>query len=142
MRIVAQSRQRPGPDTVRPRKSSMSAHGLPNGPVIVWFRQDLRIRDQAALAAAAESGRSVVPLYVLDDVTAGAWRVGGASRWWLHGSLAALSADLARLGAPLTLRRGPAHEVVAAVARGIDAAAVFCTRHVEPHWQAADLKLE
>ena len=98
--------------------------------------------DQAALAAAAESGRSVLPLYVLDDLTPGAWRMGGASRWWLHGSLAALAAELARLGAPLTLRRGPAHKVVAAVAREIDAAAVFCTRHVERHWQAADLRLE
>ena len=33
---------------------------------IVWFRQDLRISDNPALAAAAKRG-PVVPLYILDD---------------------------------------------------------------------------
>ena len=114
---------------------------MPNAPVVVWFRQDLRIHDQAALAAAADSGRPVVPLYVLDDVSPGDWRMGGASRWWLHGSLASLASDLHRLGSPLVLRRGRAVEAVAAVAREVSAAAVYCTGHVEPFWRAADDEL-
>jgi deoxyribodipyrimidine photo-lyase len=36
---------------------------MTNAPIVVWYRQDLRIRDQAALAAAADTGRPVVPLY-------------------------------------------------------------------------------
>ncbi len=110
-------------------------------PIVVWFRQDLRIHDQAALAAAADTGRPVAPLYVLDDVSPGPWRMGGASRWWLHGSLNSLASDLRRLGSPLVLRRGPAAEAVAAVAREIGAGAVYCTRHVEPFWCAADGEL-
>ena len=70
---------------------------MTNEPIVVWFRQDLRIHDQAALAAAADTGRPVAPLYVLDDVSPGPWRMGGASRWWLHGSLTSLASDLRRL---------------------------------------------
>lgn len=111
-------------------------------PSIVWYRQDLRVADQAALAAAAASGRPVLPLYVLDDLSPGQWRIGGASRWWLHGSLTALAADLDRLGAPLLLRQGEAASAVAALAREVGAAEVLVTRHVEPYWQAADARLQ
>ena len=38
-------------------------------PVIVWFRRDLRLSDNAALAAAAKSGAPLLPLYILDDET-------------------------------------------------------------------------
>ena len=54
-------------------------------PAIMWFRQDLRLADHAALFAATADGRPVVPVYVLDDDSAGAWTLGGAARWWLHG---------------------------------------------------------
>ena len=33
-------------------------------PVIVWFRQDLRLADNPALAAAARSGRPLLPVYI------------------------------------------------------------------------------
>jgi deoxyribodipyrimidine photo-lyase len=75
-------------------------------PALLWFRRDLRLRDNPALQAAMASGRPVLPFFVLDDATPGAWSAGGASRWWLHHSLAALRADLAALGATLVLRRG------------------------------------
>lgn len=61
--------------------------------VIHWFRQDLRLKDNPALAAAAAGGR-VLAVYILDDGNAGRHAMGGASRWWLHRSLQALSASL------------------------------------------------
>ncbi len=79
-----------------------------------------------------EGGRPVVPLYVLDDETPGDWRMGGASRWWLHGSLAALEAELRARGSGLVLRRGAAREVVPAVAREAGAAEVHAGRMHEP----------
>jgi deoxyribodipyrimidine photo-lyase len=63
-------------------------------PVIVWFRQDLRLRDNPALLAAHESGQPIIPLYILDDVNSGEWSMGAASRWWLHQSLDALNKNL------------------------------------------------
>ena len=60
---------------------------------LYWFRQDLRLQDNPALVAAANSGQ-VLPVYILDDENAARWRMGGASRWWLHQSLTALDESL------------------------------------------------
>ncbi|MGD4318225.1 deoxyribodipyrimidine photo-lyase, partial [Xanthomonas citri pv. citri] len=75
-------------------------------PVIVWFRDDLRLSDHPALHAAAKTGAPVICLYVLDDAAGRA--PGGATRWWLAQSLRALGADIARRGGSLILRKGPA----------------------------------
>ena len=70
---------------------------------LVWFRQDLRLADNPALQTAAALSGAVIPVYLLENGD-GPWAAGGASRWWLHHSLAALTADLARVGSRLTLR--------------------------------------
>ncbi|MDX1736495.1 MAG: deoxyribodipyrimidine photo-lyase, partial [Halioglobus sp.] len=57
-------------------------------PLLYWFRRDLRCEDLPGLSAAAATGRPLVACYILDDDTAGEWADGGASRWWLHHSLA------------------------------------------------------
>ncbi|MET0269562.1 MAG: deoxyribodipyrimidine photo-lyase, partial [Sphingomonas sp.] len=109
-------------------------------PVILWFRQDLRLSDQAALVAAAGEG-PVVPVYVLDDDAPGDWRIGGAQRWWLHHSLTALGEALAGKGAPLILRRGDAAREVARLAKAVGASRVHALHHYEPWWKAAETTL-
>jgi deoxyribodipyrimidine photo-lyase len=106
-------------------------------PQLVWFRQDLRTADHPALIAAAERG-PVVGLYVLDDETPGKWAIGGAQRWWLHHSLAALSEELDKLGSALILRRGRSSKVVREVAKELGAGGVHATRHYEPWWREAE----
>jgi deoxyribodipyrimidine photo-lyase len=101
-----------------------------NSPALYWLRNDLRLADNAALTAAAAQG-PVIVLYVLDDETPGEWRLGGASRWWLHTSLEALGRKV-----PLTLRRGPADRVIAAVLAETGAASVHFTRDYAP-WSGA-----
>lgn len=60
-------------------------------PAIMWFRRDLRLRDNPALAAAA-SGQNVIGLFVLDPVL---WhRSGPVRREWLRQSLHALNEQL------------------------------------------------
>ncbi|HYD98644.1 MAG TPA: deoxyribodipyrimidine photo-lyase [Alphaproteobacteria bacterium] len=113
-----------------------------DSPALVWFRQDLRLADNPALAAAVAGGRPVLAVYVLDDETPGAWRLGGAARWWLHHSLAALAAALRRHGVPLVLRRGPADLVVADLARRSGAVEVHWNRLYEPHAIARDAALK
>ncbi|WP_210479743.1 deoxyribodipyrimidine photo-lyase [Naasia sp. SYSU D00948] len=95
---------------------------------VVWLRHDLRLADNPALTAAAERGGPVVVLFVLDDDPAVARPRGGASRWWLHGSLASLDADLRALGSRLVLRRGSAAAEVPAVVAETGAGAVFWNR--------------
>ena len=73
--------------------SRLESEIYPTPLTVMWFRQDLRLRDNPALCAAASSG-AVLPVYVLDDGNAGEWKMGGASRWWLHHSLKRLDESL------------------------------------------------
>ncbi len=94
---------------------------------IVWFRDDLRMSDHAALDAASRAGGTLICLYVLDDAP-GANRprpLGGASRWWLAGSLRALDASLKKHGQTLVLRKGDAATIIAQIAREASAACVY-----------------
>lgn len=100
-------------------------------PSIVWFRQDLRLTDNPALTAAAECG-PIIPVFILDDETPGAWKIGGAGRWWLHHSLKSLSEELARLGAPLLLLRGQAADVLIKLAAQTKAREIYWNRCYEP----------
>jgi len=109
-----------------------------NAPVILWFRRDLRLADQPALAAAVASGAPVIPIYILDDDTPKHRKMGAASRWWLHHSLTALDADLQALGSRLILRAGKSDEVLFALAEETGASAIHCMRHYEPWWRNAE----
>ena len=105
------------------------------GATIVWFRQDLRLTDNPALASAACAG-NVIPLYVLEDN--GATAPGGASNWWRHHSLAALAADLGSRGSRLVLRRGDALDTLTALIAETGATAVHWNRCYEPGAIARD----
>ncbi|HZF42241.1 MAG TPA: deoxyribodipyrimidine photo-lyase [Sphingomonadaceae bacterium] len=107
---------------------------------ILWLRQDLRLADQPALAAAGQQG-PVVPIFVLDDVSPGDWKIGGAQRWWLHHSLAALAADFEARGSSLILRRGECADVLAALAGEVGATSVHALRHYEPWWIEAERRV-
>ncbi len=117
---------------------SPASSTVSDAPAIVWFRDDLRVADNPALAAAAGSGRPVIALFVLDEESAGLRPRGGASRWWLAGSLRALDRSLRERGLPLTLRRGPAAHVLARLAAATGAAAVYWNRRYEPSGAAVD----
>ena len=106
-------------------------------PVIVWFRQDLRLADNPALQAAAATGAPLVCLYVLDDQ--GDWKMGGASRWWLHHSLTALDASLK---GHLVLRRGNTAAVLKSLMRETGADRIFWNRCYEPFAVARDTALK
>ena len=105
---------------------------------IVWFRQDLRVRDNPALAAAAAKG-GVVPIFILEDSTSASHRrLGGASRWWLHHSLAALRDDLGQL----RLFRGAPCDLLPAIIKEVQASAVYWNRCYEPYAITRDKELK
>ena len=105
---------------------------------IVWFRNDLRVRDNPALAAAAARGGPVVAVHVFDEETAGLRPLGGASRWWLHGSLERLADDLTRLNIPLVLRRGAAQAVLDNLIAASGASALYWNRRYDAAGIACD----
>jgi deoxyribodipyrimidine photo-lyase len=106
-------------------------------PVILWLRRDLRLADHCALVAACAAG-PVLPVYVLDDETAQHRALGGASRWWLHHSLASLDKALREKGSRLVLRRGRSEQVLAELAQETGAHEVHALHHYEPWWRNAE----
>lgn len=111
-------------------------------PIIVWFRQDLRLGDNPALSHAANSGQPTVCLFAADDQTPGGWKWGGASRWWLHHSLVSLDASLKKHGGQLVLRQGDAARIVKALAKQTGADTVVWNRCYEPHAVSRDKTLK
>ena len=106
---------------------------------IVWFRRDLRLHDQPALTAAVEaSGGAVVPLFVLDPQLLSGRFASPNRAWFLLGSLTALAADLASLGAPLVVRVGDPSVVVPAIARAVGARDVYVSRDHAPYGRERD----
>jgi deoxyribodipyrimidine photo-lyase len=112
------------------------------GPTIVWFRDDLRLADNPALHAAVARGRPIVALYLFDEETSGIRPLGGAARWWLHGSLASLAESLESLGGRLTLRRGPAGAVLSELSASVGAGAVFWNRRYGAAERSVDARLK
>ena len=81
---------------------------------ILWLRRDLRLGDNPALLAAAQTahdrGGALLPVYVWEPPESRAWAPGGAARWWLWRSLQSLDGEPApsRLPAARRARRpGP-----------------------------------
>jgi len=111
---------------------------LSTTPVILWFRQDLRLQDNAALHAALARGGPVLPVYILDEAGEGEWPAGGATRWWLHHSLAALDASLRARGSRLLLARGDSVAVLTDLIAETGAGAVYWNRCYEPSVIARD----
>lgn len=102
-------------------------------PVIVWFRQDLRLADNPALTEAAKTGAPVLPVYILDDKNADLWKMGSASRWWLHYSLHALNANLS---GSLACFNGDASKILPTLVKSNNVKAIYWNRCYEP-WRIA-----
>lgn len=109
---------------------------------VVWFRQDLRLSDNPALSHAIQSGDNIIPLYIHAPEDAEPWEPGGASRSWLHYSLAALEGDCERLGSRLIIRRGPVSAALLDICREVSASTVYWNRLYEPALSARDSGIE
>ena len=102
-------------------------------PIIVWFRNDLRVSDNPALAEASKRAK-VVPIYIHDPQDGSSFPLGAASKWWLHNSLDALSHRLKKLGCPLLLRKGKTKDILLGLAKETGAKVV--------HWNTRYLHHE
>lgn len=70
---------------------------------LVWFRRDLRLEDNPALAVAIESGAEILPVYIHGIESPAQLSEGGASKWWLHHALQDVDAGLKGCGGALHL---------------------------------------
>jgi len=111
-------------------------------PILVWFRQDLRLADNPALNYALQQKRPVVPVYIWAPEEEGDWPPGAASRWWLHHSLNALDASLRKAGSGLILRRGSSEQALRELMEQTGATELVWNRRYEPAVIARDTRLK
>ena len=107
-------------------------------PIIVWFRQDLRLSDNPALFHAAQKG-NILPVYILEDHHAPQDNIGAASRWWLHHSLLALNKSLDH---KLSLYKGNAQKILLELIQRYSVQAVYWNRCYEPRQIKRDQEIK
>ena len=101
-------------------------------PSIFWFRRDLRLADNPALATAAAEG-PVLGVFVLDDAL---WGPAGANRKaFLAASLQSLSASM---GGALAVIHGPPAVVLPRIAAAVGANRIVAAEDFGPYGRTRD----
>ncbi|MEJ3657013.1 deoxyribodipyrimidine photo-lyase [Actinomycetes bacterium KLBMP 9759] len=104
---------------------------------VVWFRRDLRVRDQPTFLAAADAADAALALFVLDPALLGP--AGAARLTFLYRALRSLDAALGR---KLHVVGGDPAEVVPAVARRVGASTVHVAADFGPYGTRRDDAVE
>jgi deoxyribodipyrimidine photo-lyase len=111
--------------------------------IIHWFRRDLRLHDNTALAAAAKAaGGAVLPVFVFDDaILHGRWASPNRTAWLLA-NLAHLDAALRAYGARLIVQRGDPQIILPQLAQQFGARGVVWNRDYTPYAIRRDTALK
>ncbi|MBT8476348.1 MAG: deoxyribodipyrimidine photo-lyase, partial [Alphaproteobacteria bacterium] len=104
-------------------------------PIIYWVRRDFRLGDNPVLTAAAETGRPVIPVFILDEVVESH---GACPKWRLGLGAEAFGAALEGIGSKLIFRRGKALDVLRALVDETGATAVWWSRLYDPDARERD----
>jgi deoxyribodipyrimidine photo-lyase len=115
---------------------------MPNSPTILWFRKDLRLADNTALAAAIEAGSPVIPVFIWSPKEAGDWAPGAASQWFLYKALGSLSEVLKERGGALVVREGDSLTQLRDIIEKTGAGRVFWNRRYESPQRALDAEIK
>ena len=108
-----------------------------NSRGLMWFRRDLRLTDNAALAAALSRCRRVYCAFVFDRVTLDELLAAGITHDrrvdFIHRSIVALDASLRKSGAALIVRHANAAGAIVELAQELGVDAVFANADYEPY---------
>lgn len=105
--------------------------------VLFWFRNDLRLADNPGLFEAAKKGQ-VLPIYIMDEHLSD-FKMGSASKWWLHHSLKNLDASL---DCKLNVYAGRPMDVLIDLVKKHNITAVYWNRCYEPDRINDDSKIK
>jgi deoxyribodipyrimidine photo-lyase len=109
--------------------------------VVHWFRSDLRLRDNTALAAAVRHAERLALVFVFDERILRGDGVGPPRLRFLLGCLGRLTQELAARGQRLLVRRGDPVRVVPALLRELRADRVTWNRDPGPYARSRDTKV-
>jgi len=108
-------------------------------PLILWIRRDLRLDDNPMLAAAAETGRPLIPVFIADDAVTG---IGAAPRWRWGEGVRVFARTLEGAGSRLILRRGDALGVLRELVAETGACGVWWSRLYDPASRTRDAAIK
>lgn len=103
-----------------------------NRRALVWFRRDLRLRENPALAAALSESAEIVPVFVFDRALLDSPVFGAACVGFMVASLEELAVRLQAQGRPLQWRIGDPREEIPRLAKDLGVDAVYWNRDYEP----------
>jgi len=109
---------------------------------IFWFRRDLRLLDNPALALAAKESEQLIPLYIFAPEEEKKWRPGEASNWWLHHSLVSLDKSLRKKGSSLVIEDGSSQEVLLELVKKHKVERVYWNRLYDPETVKRDKNIK
>lgn len=109
---------------------------------VVWLRRDLRLADNAALAAAAENSGRVLLAFVLSPALLRSPRMGAPLVQSFFSALDALRNDLRERGSDLALLEGDFAAELIALCKRSGATAVFYNEDYEPQALERDAQVE
>ena len=101
---------------------------------VVWFKKDLRIKDNLALLSASKVNLPVLPLYIFET---GYWKQDFSSqRHWefIHDCLIDLDKDLKGIGQSLIIKNGEAKNIFENIINIYDVQSVFAHQETGSDW--------
>ena len=108
-------------------------------PILVWLRRDFRLHDNPMLRAAQDSGRPIIPVFILDEIVE---TYGSAPKWRLKEAVKSFQNTLESLGSKLVVRKGQSLDVINDLLTETGATSVYWARAYDPKSIARDKKIK
>ena len=109
-----------------------SVAGQSPPPSLVWFREDLRLRDNPAFTWAVNRG-PVIGIFIHEDPeVTGVRPLGAAAAWFQREAVRCLHTQLAAYGIPLLLATGDPREIIPSLASQLGGAVTWSRRYHQP----------
>lgn len=109
---------------------------------IHWFRRDLRLDDNTALAAALKTGLPVLPVFIFDPNILTRLKLKDDRRvTFIFKTLGVIDQNLRQRSGALRIFHGKPREIYAQLFQDYDVAAVFCNEDYEPYARERDAEI-
>ena len=110
---------------------------------LMWFRRDLRINDNRALAEACALSQEVIPVFVFDtNILSKLTNKQDKRMTFLYESLKSLSEDFSAQECPFLFLHGDPVVEIEKIAKKLQVDAVFTNKDYEPYAKTRDHKIE
>ena len=120
---------------------------MTNSPILIWYRNDLRLHDHQPLQQALKAKTPIIPFYCFDErqfgtTSFGFPKTGSFRAQFLRESVADLQLSLRSLGSNLVVRRGLPEEIIPSLAKSFNISAVYYYQEVTSEELAVESALK